>query len=140
MNLSMESTPAGSRSIKDHKIIIGKLLLILRLLNSDLVKEESSRCILIPKAITWAVDVFLAPTDIEATRLACSVLNAACTALWNDGVIGKYQGDMEICYSLAKFYLLYRELSSSITSLLEVMVHSKETCVHSIVPINVSFH
>ena len=44
-----------------------------------------------------------APTDIEATRLACSVLNAACTALWNDGVIGKYQGDMEICYSLAKF-------------------------------------
>ena len=58
--LSMESTPAGSRSIKDHKIIIGKLLLILRLLNSDLVKEESSRCILIPKAITWAVDVFLA--------------------------------------------------------------------------------
>lgn len=101
--LSMESTPAGSRSIKDHKIIIGKLLLILRLLNSDLVKEESSRCILIPKAITWAVDVFLAPTDIEATRLACSVLNAACTALWNDGVIGKYQGDMEICYSLAKF-------------------------------------
>ena len=52
--LSMESTPAGSRSIKDHKIIIGKLLLILRLLNSDLVKEESSRCILIPKAITWA--------------------------------------------------------------------------------------
>ena len=88
---------------KDHKIIISKLLLILRVLNTDLVKDEETRSILLPKAIIWAMDVFLGPTDIDATRLACSVLNAVCTTLWNNGDIQTTGKDLDICFSLSKF-------------------------------------
>ncbi|EMG50595.1 hypothetical protein G210_2071 [Candida maltosa Xu316] len=95
------TTGVAASSTKDHKIIISKLLLVLRLLNTELIKDEESRSILLPKSITWVMDVFLGPTDVDATRLACSVLNAVATILWNNG--NERPEDLEIRYSLTKF-------------------------------------
>ncbi|ODV70508.1 dedicator of cytokinesis protein 4 CRK binding protein [Hyphopichia burtonii NRRL Y-1933] len=87
---------------KDHKIIISKLLLIHRLFNTTLVESADTRKFLISKSITWVMDVFLGPTDIDAVRLACSIMNAVCTLLWDDIVNKGVEDEIHLCFSLAK--------------------------------------
>ncbi|KAK6461787.1 dedicator of cytokinesis protein 4 CRK binding protein [Scheffersomyces coipomensis] len=82
-------------SIKDHKIIINKLLLIHRLFSSFLVKSPTTEKILVSKSIEWAMEVLLGPTDIDAARLALSILNACCTQLYSRS------NDKESYYQLA---------------------------------------
>ncbi|KAG5417393.1 DCK1 [Candida metapsilosis] len=89
------------KATKDHKIPISKLLLILRLLNGPLAENDDIRHVMLAKSIQWAVDVFLGPMDVDATRLGCSVLNRICTILWEKSLpLGK---DLDLCFSLAKF-------------------------------------
>lgn len=87
---------------KDHKIIISKLLLIHRLFNTSLVEKPDTRKLLISNSVKWAMEVLLGPTDIDASRLACSVLNAVCTLLWTGGVEKGLKEEKTLCFSLAK--------------------------------------
>lgn len=101
-----EDNNVGKKSMsaaRDHKIIISKLLLIHRLLGSELAKNKITRRILVGKAVTWSMDVFLGPTDVDATRIACSILNCVCKLLW-DTVLSNPENEDEVhlCFSLAK--------------------------------------
>lgn len=87
---------------KDYKIVISKLLLIRRLFNTRVIENPVGRDILIRNGVTWAMEVMLGPTDIDATRLACSIMNAVCMLLW-DGVFEKNRTDeLDLCFSLTK--------------------------------------
>lgn len=87
---------------KDHKIIISKMLLINRLFNTKLVELAETRLVLVAKAVTWAMQVLLGPTDIDAARLACSVLNAVCTLLWDVVFTQGLTDEIDLCFSLLK--------------------------------------
>ncbi|KAK6457664.1 dedicator of cytokinesis protein 4 CRK binding protein [Scheffersomyces xylosifermentans] len=89
-------------SAKDNKIIISKLLLIHRLFVSTLVESRETRSVLLTKSIIWSMEILLGPTDIDATRLACSILNAACSLLWRVVFIEGHGEDLGLCYSIAK--------------------------------------
>ncbi|KAI5964885.1 DCK1 [Candida pseudojiufengensis] len=93
---------AKSKS-KDHKLVISKLLLILRLLHTSLVDNKETRSILISMSVQWVMEVFLGPTDVEATRLGCSIINSVCTIMWERIIPYKDEDEIELCYSLAKF-------------------------------------
>lgn len=89
------------KATKEHKIPISKLLLVLRLLNGLLMENDEVRRVMLGKSMQWAVDTFLGPMDVEATRLGCSILNRVCTILWEKCLpLGK---DLDLCFSLAKF-------------------------------------
>lgn len=87
---------------KDHKIIVSKLLLICRLFNTNLVDQPETRSVLISKSVTWAMEVLLGPTDIDASRLACSILNATCTLLWKSVFVEGNKEEITLCFSLSK--------------------------------------
>lgn len=87
---------------KFHKIIIGKLLLIHRLFNTSLVESATTRAILVARSVTWAMDILLGPTDIDATRLACSIFNAVCSLLWLKVFVEGFHEEIDLCYSLSK--------------------------------------
>ncbi|ODV79777.1 dedicator of cytokinesis protein 4 CRK binding protein [Suhomyces tanzawaensis NRRL Y-17324] len=87
---------------KDHKIIVSKLLLIRRLFSSSIVEDAASRRLLISKSVGWVMEVLLGPTDIDASRLACSVLNSVCTLLWKTIVLEGKEEEIDLCYSLTK--------------------------------------
>ncbi|CAI5756601.1 unnamed protein product [Candida verbasci] len=95
---------SNQQLIKQHKLVINKLLLILRLLNTSLTKQVDTQSILISKAVVWSMDIFLGPTDIEASRLACSIIISICNLLSerinNNNAT---QNDIELCFSLTKF-------------------------------------
>lgn len=87
---------------KDHKIIIAKLLLVHRLFNTSIVENPETRHVFIGKAVNWAMEVYKGPTDIDAVRLASSILNAVCSLL--DENVGTEAGQVEVglTFSLAK--------------------------------------
>lgn len=87
---------------KDHKIIVCKLLLIHRLFNTSLVETHNTRTILISKAVTWSMQVLLGPTDIDATRLACSIMNTVCSLLWKTVFVDGKSDEVDSCYSISK--------------------------------------
>lgn len=89
-------------SNKDHKIIVSKLLLIGRLFNTNLVEHAETRSVLIAKSVTWSMEVLLGPTDVDASRLACSVLNATCTLLWKSVFVDGNKDEIPLCFSLSK--------------------------------------
>ena len=91
------------RANKEHKVVVAKLLLILRLLGTTMVDERETRHTLIAKSVNWVMEIFLGPTDVEATRLGCSILNVICTILWDKVVIAYDTTDLELCFSLVKF-------------------------------------
>lgn len=85
---------------KDHKIIISKLLLIHRIFGTNLVMSPETLPTLISNAIVWAMDVLLGPTDIEASRLACSVLNEVCSKLDKHYIKGDWIDETKLCHSI----------------------------------------
>ncbi|EGV65727.1 Deoxycytidine kinase 1 [Yamadazyma tenuis] len=87
---------------KDHKIIVSKLLLIHRLFGTKLAKSPNTLPTLICRSVVWAMEVLLGPTDIDASRLACTVLNEVCTSIWNFYIIGKNEDEANLSYSLSK--------------------------------------
>lgn len=87
---------------KDHKIIVSKLLLIHRLFNTSLVEKPETRDVLIAKSVTWAMEVLLGPTDIDASRLACSILNGVCTLIWKTVFVQGNNEEIDLCYSMSK--------------------------------------
>ncbi|CAH6718261.1 DOCK-like protein 1 [[Candida] jaroonii] len=87
---------------KDHKIIISKLLLIHRLFGTDLAKNPSTLPVLVSRAVTWSMEILLGPTDIEATRIALSILNQVCISIWTNYVKGDWTDNFNLCYSLTK--------------------------------------
>lgn len=87
---------------KDHKVIISKLLLINRMFGTDMCKLPETRPIFIKKAVTWSMEVLLGPTDIDASRLACSVLNEVCTSIWKWNVEQEEEDTYMLGFSLAK--------------------------------------
>ena len=87
---------------KDHKIVILKLMLIHRLFNTLVAELAETRLELVAKSVTWAMQVLLGPTDIEATRLACSVLSAVCSLLWDTVFEKGLTDEIDLCYSLLK--------------------------------------
>lgn len=96
----VHSTQKPLSKTKDHKIIISKLLLIHRLFGTFLVHSPVSRKIIVTKAIEWAMEVLLGPTDVDASRLACSILNAVCTLLWKKVHVDGNKEDIIVCHSL----------------------------------------
>ncbi|KAI3406735.2 DCK1 [Candida oxycetoniae] len=91
------------RANKSHKVIISKMLLILRLLHTPLMDDEENRRTFIAKSIQWVMEIFVGLTDVEATRLGCSIINSVCTILWEKVIPLGNPLDIEMCYSLAKF-------------------------------------
>lgn len=88
---------------KDHKIIISKLLLIHRLFGTTLAKSPETLPTLISKSVGWAMEVLLGPTDIDASRLACTILNEACSSIWNFYIVAGNEDERHLGISLAKF-------------------------------------
>lgn len=86
---------------KDHKIIVSKLLLIHRLFNTVIIDEPTMRDSFISQSIGWSMEVFSGPLDIDATRLASSILNSSCKII-AEGVKSGDKGLMNISYSLSK--------------------------------------
>lgn len=91
------------KNFKDHRIVISKLLLIHRLFGTELVQNAKSRKVLIGKAVEWSFEVLLGPTDLDASRLACTVLNSVCTLLWQTVFVDGHREEIDLCYSLSKF-------------------------------------
>lgn len=98
-----EDVSGTKKNFKDHKIIICKLLLIHRLFNSQITENPECRQVLVAKAMEWSMDVLLGPTDIDASRLACTVINAVCTLLWKTIFVGGHKEEIDMCFSLSKF-------------------------------------
>lgn len=98
-NANLNSKPLVS---KDHRLIIRKLLVIHRLFCTDIAKKPENFQSLFSHSVNWAFDVLLGPLDVDATRLACSILNSVCSSLWNnmENEIVK-----PICFSLTKFLM-----------------------------------
>lgn len=131
---------------KDHRLIIRKLLVIHRLFSTELAKKPENFHTLISHSVNWAFDVLLGPLDVEATRLACSVLNSVCSTLWNN-----MENELvkPICFSLTKFLMAvsrsfikynkftrgadYFKPKKSFTSLFQKSYPFKEMVVDSIV-------
>lgn len=95
-------TKNASLLTKDHRLIMKKLLVIHRLFSTKLSQRVENFKLLISKSVNWAMDVLLGPLDIDATRLACSILNCVCSSLWNN-----INNDFvkPICFSLSKFLM-----------------------------------
>lgn len=85
---------------KDHKIIITKLLLIARLFGTKLSQNPDNMHALISKSVNWSMDVFLGSLDVDATRLACTIMNSVCDLLWNHRDVESLR---PICFSLTRF-------------------------------------
>ncbi|RLV95715.1 DOCK-like protein [Spathaspora sp. JA1] len=89
---------------KGHEVIIGKLLLNNRLLNTKFVEtNKAARRLLLSNSVRWAIEVLNGATDIDASRLACSNLNMVCMVLWELVIPSGDPDDIELCYSLTKF-------------------------------------
>lgn len=86
--------------VKDHKIIITKLLLISRLFGTKLSQKPENMQMLISKSVKWSMEVFLGALDVEATRLACTIMNNICDLLWKNRNVKILK---PICFSLSKF-------------------------------------
>lgn len=84
---------------KDHKIIVTKFLLIYRLFGTQLSRRLENIQFLLSKVVVWCMEVYLGPLDIEATRLASSVMNCVNSLLQED--IDK-PGVQHICFSVTK--------------------------------------
>lgn len=131
---------------KDHRLIIRKLLVIHRLFSTELGKRPENFQTLISHSVNWAFDVLLGPLDVEATRLACSILNSVCSSLWNNMANEIVK---PICFSLTKFlmavsrsFIKYNKFTrgadyfrpkKSFTSLFQKSYPFKEIIVDSIV-------
>lgn len=87
---------------KDHKIIISKLLLIHRLFGTALAKSPKCLPIFIPRAVIWSMEILMGPTDIDASRLACTILNEVCTTIWKFYVVKGNPDNHHLGYSLTK--------------------------------------
>lgn len=96
-------TNQAAATERTHRIVLSKLLLINRLFNTFLVNDPSSRKVLVSKAVEWAMEVLQGPTDIEATRIACSILNSVATLLWKTIFVENQKEEITLCYSLSKF-------------------------------------
>lgn len=84
---------------KDHMVGVTKLLVIQRLFARKFVRIPYLAAILIAKSVSWSMDVFLGPMDIDTTRLAALIMNCVCDLISN---IGDEEGMKNICYSLTK--------------------------------------
>lgn len=98
-----EDVSGAKKNFKDHKIILSKLMLIHRLFSTLLALSPSTRRVLVAKSVEWAMEVLLGPTDIDASRLACTVLNAVCTLVWKTVFVEGHNDEIDLCYSLSKF-------------------------------------
>lgn len=95
-------TNKNARTVNAHRIILSKLLVIQRLFYTKLVKEPATRKTLLSKAVEWAMEVLQGQTDVSASRIACSILNCACTLLWGIVIEEKNREEVQLCYSLTK--------------------------------------
>lgn len=87
---------------KDHKIIITKLLLVNRLFGTKLSQKPENMHLLVSKSVLWCMEVFLGKLDVQATRLACSVMNSVCDLMWKNKDVESVK---PICFSLTKFMM-----------------------------------
>lgn len=85
----------------EHKMQISKLLLILRVLGTEMNRDKDTRSTVLLKSIEWAVEGFPDVTDIESVRLACSILNKCCTIIYELLVEGETD-IIEVCHFLFK--------------------------------------
>lgn len=85
---------------KDHKIIITKLLLVYRLFGTKLSQKPENMHLLVSRSVLWSMEVFLGSLDVEATRLACSVMGCVCDLLWKNRDVEALK---PTCFSLTKF-------------------------------------
>ncbi|OBA22535.1 hypothetical protein METBIDRAFT_40289 [Metschnikowia bicuspidata var. bicuspidata NRRL YB-4993] len=84
---------------RDHKVVVAKLLLVQRLFASKAAQDPANIHALVSKCVPWCMDVFLGDLDIDATRLAASVMNCVCDLVWQHI---EAPGVNRICFSLAK--------------------------------------
>lgn len=93
----------GRRNVpKVHNILISKLLLIHRLLGRSTVATPETRSLLIPKAVSWAMEVLLGNIDLDGSRLALTVLNYVCSMLWETSLENENVKEVNLCYSISK--------------------------------------
>lgn len=100
---NLEDTAPG-QSVKDHELIISKLLLILRLVSSNLFVLPEVRHSLLANSVRWAMEALNGSTDMDASRLACSILNAVCMDC-EENLRGESPSEqhLAICRSLVKY-------------------------------------
>lgn len=87
---------------KDHKIIITKLLLVYRLFGTKLAQKPENMHLVVSKSVLWCMEIFLGELDVDATRLACSIMNCVCDLMWRNRDVESVR---PISFSLTKFIM-----------------------------------
>ncbi|ODQ78858.1 hypothetical protein BABINDRAFT_162531 [Babjeviella inositovora NRRL Y-12698] len=88
---------------KEHGLVIAKMLLIRRLLDSWLLDTAECRNILIVDALDWALQVLThLSVDVDAARLANGVLARIFTIVWDEIVTPEDKSGDYICYGIAR--------------------------------------
>lgn len=87
------------KALKDHLVCITKLLVIQRLFARNFVFQPDLAATLIAKSVSWAMDIFLGPMDIDTTRLAALIMNCVCNLI---AQLMNEDGIREVCFSLTK--------------------------------------
>ncbi|RCK54803.1 hypothetical protein Cantr_04150 [Candida viswanathii] len=86
---------------QEEDIQVAKLLLILRILGTDLVRDRDTRATVLLKSVEWASEVFQNVIHIDSCRLACSVLNMCCIIIFELLIEGE-SDIVEVCLFLFK--------------------------------------
>lgn len=77
---SKKTTPKN----KDHRFVMSKLLVIYRLFSGKANREVLQIIELLSKSIEWCMEIFMGPLDIDASRIACSIMNCVCTSVYQN--------------------------------------------------------
>ena len=102
LNTGVEPTEGRRNAPKVHNILISKMLLIHRLFGRTILSTAETRSILIPKAVSWAMEVLLGNIDLDGSRLALTVLNSVCSLLWEKILENENVEEINLCYSVSK--------------------------------------
>lgn len=70
--------------LKDHRFVMTKLLVIYRLFSTKVSRDIQHFQFLISRSVTWCMDIFLGPIDVDASRLACSIMNCVCNMVFKN--------------------------------------------------------
>lgn len=70
--------------LKDHRFVMTKLLVIYRLFSSNMPRDIQHLNFLISRSVTWCMEIFTGPIDVDASRIACSIMNCVCNMITNN--------------------------------------------------------
>lgn len=133
--------------LKDHRFVMTKLLVIYRLFSSKVSRDINHFLFLVSRSVTWCMEIFLGPIDVDASRLACSIMNCVCTLVYsnldNDDVKQVALTLSKFIFPLARTFIRFNKFTRShsyfepkkaFTALFPSTYPFKEIFLDSVVP------